>query len=64
METKKLYRSKTSKVFAGICGGLAEYFSVDPTAVRLVWLLAVVFSGFIPGLLAYILALFIVPKQP
>lgn len=58
---KKLYRSKTDKMFAGICGGLAEYFSVDATLIRLVWLLVVIFTGFVPGVLVYILALFIIP---
>ena len=62
-ETKRLYRSETNKVFAGICGGLAEYFNVDPVAVRLIWLLAIIFSGIAPGLLAYILAIFVVPKR-
>jgi phage shock protein C len=63
-ETKKLYRSNTDKVFAGICGGIAEYANVDATVLRLFWLLIVVFSGFFPGVLVYILAIFLVPKQP
>jgi len=62
METKKLYRSKTNKVFAGICGGLGEYWEVDPAIIRLFWLLIVIFTGIFPGVIAYILALFIVPK--
>lgn len=61
---KKLYRSKTNKVFAGICGGLAEYFNIDATLLRLVWVLIVVFSGFFPGVLVYLIALLIVPLQP
>lgn len=63
METKKLYRSDTNKVFAGICGGLGEYFEVDPIIIRLFWMLIVVLSGVFPGIIAYILALFIVPKR-
>lgn len=63
METKKLYRSNTNKVFAGICGGLGEYFGIDPVPLRLVWLLVVIFSGVVPGLIAYILAIFIIPKR-
>lgn len=64
METKKLYRSETNKVFAGICGGLGEYWNVDPVLIRLLWLTVVILTGIFPGVIAYILALFIVPKQP
>lgn len=61
---KKLYRSEDNKVVAGIIGGLGEYFNVDPVLLRLVWLLIVVATGIVPGLLVYIVALFIVPKAP
>jgi phage shock protein C len=61
---KKLYRSQANKMVAGICGGIAEYFSVDATAIRLAWLLIVIFTGVFPGVIAYILALFIVPLPP
>ncbi|MBX4181497.1 PspC domain-containing protein [Candidatus Parcubacteria bacterium] len=64
MENKKLYRSRDNKVFAGICGGLGEYFNIDPTVLRLFWLLMVIFSGLVPGLVAYILAILVVPKAP
>jgi phage shock protein C len=64
METKRLYRSERNKVFAGICGGLGEYFNVDPAALRLAWLLVVIFTGFFPGVLAYILAIFVIPPAP
>ena len=60
---KRLYRSKTNKVFAGICGGVGEYFDIDPVMVRLVWLLIVVFTGVVPGLLAYIIAMYVIPQQ-
>ncbi|OHA17487.1 MAG: PspC domain-containing protein [Candidatus Taylorbacteria bacterium RIFCSPLOWO2_12_FULL_43_20] len=63
METKKLYRSKTNRIFAGICGGLGDYLAVDPVLIRLVWLLVVIFTGFVPGLLVYILAIFIIPEK-
>lgn len=63
METKKLYRSKTNKICCGIMGGIAEYFEFDPTILRLAWLFVVVFTGIIPGLLFYFLALLIVPKK-
>lgn len=61
---KKLYRSETNKMLTGLCGGIAEYFSVDATAIRLAWLLIVIFTGVFPGVIAYILALFVVPLPP
>ena len=61
MENKKLYRSQTNKKLAGVCGGLAEYLNIDPTIVRLVWVLATLFVGC--GILAYIIALIIMPDQ-
>ena len=59
---KKLYKSKTDKKICGVCGGLAEYLNVDPTVIRLIWVLAVLFAGC--GLLAYIIAALVIPQQP
>lgn len=58
---EKLYRSKKNKVLAGVCGGLAEYFNVDATLIRLAWVLAVFFGG--SGLVLYILAIVIIPEE-
>jgi len=63
MQTKRLYRSRKNKVFAGICGGVGEYFNIDPILIRLIWVLVVIFTGFFPGVLAYIIAIFIVPEK-
>lgn len=63
-EPKRLYRSTTNRVFAGICGGLGEYWNIDATIIRLVWLLTVIFTGLFPGVFAYILAIFIIPEAP
>jgi len=63
MAVKKLYRSKKNRVFAGICGGVGEYFNIDPALIRLIWVLVVIFTGFFPGVLAYIVAIFIVPRK-
>jgi len=60
---KRLYRSKTNRVFAGICGGLGEYWNIDPTIIRLLWVLLVIFTGLVPGVIAYILAIFIIPES-
>ena len=59
--SKKLYRSRSQKMFAGVCGGIAEYFNIDPTVVRILWAL-VSFWG--PGILAYIVCAFIIPEKP
>ena len=61
---KRLYRSRTNRTLAGICGGLGEYWQIDPTILRLLWILLTVFTGFVPGIIAYVLALFIVPERP
>ncbi len=63
MAVKKLYRSEKNKIIAGILGGLGEYFDVDPVILRLIWILIVIFTGFIPGIVAYLIAIFIVPKK-
>jgi len=60
---KHLYRSKTNKVFGGILGGLGEHFDVDPALLRLIWLCVVVFTGIVPGLIIYLVAVFIVPHK-
>ncbi len=58
---KKLYLSSRDKKIAGVCGGIAEYFNVDPTLVRLLWILLTLMGGF--GILAYIIAWAIIPKR-
>ena len=60
METKKLHKSQTDRKIAGVCGGIAEYFGVDSTVVRLVFALCVI--GFGSGLLAYIACAIIMPE--
>jgi len=60
---KRLYRSEKNSIFFGICGGLGDYFEIDPVILRVIWLLVVVFTGVVPGLLVYIIAFFIIPKE-
>ena len=60
---KRLYRSDTNRTIAGVCGGIAEYFGVDPTIVRLAAALACLISGVIPLLIGYMLAWVIVPRR-
>ena len=61
MNGKKLYRSDEHKMLAGVCGGIAEYFGVDPTLIRLAWVVFSLLGG--SGLLAYILAAIIIPRD-
>ena len=59
---KRLYKSQTNKMVVGVCGGLGEYFGIDPTLVRLVWLLFCAAGG--SGLLAYFIAALVIPREP
>ena len=59
---KKLYRDTQDKKLCGVCSGIAEYFGLDVTLVRLAWALLVVLGGC--GILAYIIAALIVPEKP
>jgi phage shock protein C len=61
---KKLYRSEKNRVLAGVCGGIAEYFDIDATILRLFWMLIVIFTGIFPGVIAYIFAIIIMPLPP
>ena len=62
MEGKRLYKSATDKKIAGVCGGIAEYFNIDSTLVRLGWVLFSLLGG--SGLLAYIIAALVIPDRP
>lgn len=62
MEQKRLYRSEQNRMICGVCGGVAEYFNVDPTLIRLALVLFAFVGG--SGLLAYIIAAIVVPNQP
>ena len=61
VKSKKLYRSKKHRMIAGVCGGLGEYFDIDPTLIRLGWVILTLGMGI--GLLAYIIAWIIIPEK-
>jgi len=62
---RRLTRSATDKKIAGICGGLAEYFGVDATTIRVVWcIVAILFGAVVGGVIAYVAAWFIIPRPP
>jgi phage shock protein C len=58
-EPRKLYRSRSQRMLAGVCGGLAEYFNVDATLIRVLFLVLAVFGG--TGLVIYVVMWLIVP---
>lgn len=60
---KRLYRSETNKKIAGICGGIGEYFDIDPTFVRLIVVALAFVTGLIPLTLVYLIAWWIVPRS-
>ena len=60
--SKKLYKSNDNKMIDGVCGGIAEYFDIDPTMVRLGWVLFCALGG--SGFLAYIIAAIIILRKP
>lgn len=59
---KRLYKSNTDKMLDGVCGGIAEYFEIDPTLVRLGWVLLCALGG--SGIPAYIVAAIVIPRNP
>ncbi len=61
---KKLYRSQENKILAGVFGGIGEYSKIDPTVFRLLAVLLLIFTGLVPGIIFYIIAIVIIPKNP
>ena len=61
MESKRLYRSTTDRHIAGVCGGLAQYLGLDPTIIRLIFVLATLAGG--PGLIAYIVLALVISEE-
>ena len=62
-KTNKTLSRSTNKVWLGVCGGVGEYFNFDPVLIRVIWILIVVFTGFFPGLVAYLLAALVMPES-
>ncbi len=61
---RRLYRSRRQRIVAGVCGGIADYIGVDPTVVRLVWVVLSLPGLGIPGVLAYVICWAIIPPAP
>lgn len=62
MDNRKLYRSRNDVMLAGVCAGLAKYFSMDPTVVRLIFVLLLLLGG--NGILIYLILWIIMPQEP
>lgn len=62
MEPKRIYRSRTDKIVAGICGGLGEYFSIDPVIIRIIFIILLLSVG--SGILIYLIAWIVIPLEP
>ena len=60
---RKLYRSDENKIFAGVIGGIGEYADVDPVVLRLLFVILTIFTGVVPGLVIYIIAMLIMPRK-
>lgn len=58
--SKKLFRSRNDKVLAGVCGGIADYFAIDPTLVRIAWVIFTLMGG--AGIIAYIICAIVFPE--
>jgi phage shock protein C len=61
-EYKRLYRSRKERMIGGVCGGLGAYFGIDPTLIRLLFIIGLLMGG--PGVLAYLILLIVVPEEP
>jgi phage shock protein C len=63
MKEKRLYRSRNNRMIAGVCGGLAEYFGVDPVIMRIIAFILLLPGG-LPGFLPYIILWIVIPEEP
>jgi len=61
---KKIYKSNENKIFSGVIGGIGEYLDIDPTILRLVYILVAIMTGVFPAIIGYIVASLVVPKKP
>lgn len=61
---RRLVRPRADRKIAGVCAGLAEYFDLDLTLVRVLWLIVTIFSGIIPGIVGYVVAWIVMPESP
>ncbi|WP_317856266.1 PspC domain-containing protein [Chakrabartyella piscis] len=58
---KRLYRSSTNVKISGVCGGIGEFFNIDPTLIRLLWILVSLMTGVVIGAIAYAICVYVIP---
>lgn len=63
-DVKRLYRSKKERLLAGICGGLGEYLHIDPTVIRLIFVVLLFITALMPMFVIYLILWLLVPQQP
>jgi phage shock protein C len=61
---KKLYLSDKDRKIAGVCGGLGEYYQVDPTVIRIIWIVLTILSLGVGGIVIYLLMWLVIPRRP
>lgn len=61
---KKLYKSKNDRILSGVLGGIGEFYDLDPTLIRLGYMVFVIMTAVVPGIIAYVIASIIVPERP
>lgn len=61
---RRLYLSARDRRILGVCGGIGEFFDVDPTLVRLAWVILTIMTGIVPGIIAYLIVGIITPSEP
>lgn len=59
----RLYRSRNDRMIAGVCGGIAARFGLDPTLVRVVWALGTIFLAGLPGVVVYLILMLVMPEE-
>lgn len=62
-KVKRLYRSKKDRMFTGVCSGMADYFGTDPVVFRAAFVLVTIFTGILPGIIAYLALSIIIPEK-
>jgi len=60
----KLYKNRKNKICCGVIGGIGEYFNIDPVILRLFWVIIVIYTALVPGIIVYLIACSIVPDKP
>ena len=61
---KRLYRSRDNRVLAGVCGGLADYFGGNPNTWRVIYLVVMALTSFVPGIIVYLMLVVLIPEEP